>query len=289
MEYVRNCPKCGKELKTTNKYYFNKAVLSNSPCLSCSQKGKIITEEHRQNMKLNHADVRGEKNPFYKKKHSDETKKKISDLVKEKMSSEELRKSISERQKEYYKTHDNPFKGKKHSDKTKNTLSEIAKKRMQDESVRKLLSEKSKEWHKDNKNPFKGQRHSSESRRKQRISAINRIQIRKYNGNVITPNYNLKEAEYFERIEKEMNLNGVYVGKTGTQYQIKHLGYFPDFYDSETNIVIEYDEKHHYIDVYNNVLREKDIRRQNEIIRELGCRMYRYNETIDMLYEVFAQ
>ena len=45
-------------------------------------------------------------------------------------------------------------------------------------------------------------------------------------------------------------------------------------------------EKKHYKDVYNNILKDKDIIRQNEIIAKLGCRFFRYNETIDLLYEV---
>ena len=59
-----------------------------------------------------------------------------------------------------------------------------------------------------------------------------------------------------------------------------------DGYDKEKNIVFEYDEKRHYKDVYNNILKDKDINRQNEIIAKLGCRFFRYNETIDLLYEV---
>jgi len=43
-----------------------------------SNLGKIRSEEARKKMSENHADFRGEKNPFYGKKHSEETKKKIS-------------------------------------------------------------------------------------------------------------------------------------------------------------------------------------------------------------------
>jgi hypothetical protein len=50
--------------------------------------------------------------------------------------------------------------------------------------------------------------------------------------------------------------------------------------------VFEYDEKRHYRDVYNNILKQKDVDRQNAIIEELGCRFIRYNEAIDLLYEV---
>jgi hypothetical protein len=286
MEYVRYCPKCNKELKTTNKYYFNKAIVSNSLCSPCSLKGRVFTEDHKENLKKNHADIRGEKNPFYKKKHSDEAKKNISDKIKEKMSSEEVRELISRRQKEYYKTHDNPFKGKNHSAETKSKISELSKQRFQNIEERRHLSVKTKEWHMSNENSFKGARHSDESRKRQRISAIKRIERTKFGDSPMMPNYNPKEVDYFKKLESEMGLDGIYIGKNEYQYKIESLGYFPDFYDPHRNIIVEYDEKHHYIDVYNNILKESDIRRQWEIIKTIGCKFYRYNETLDKLYEV---
>ena len=57
----------------------------------------------------------GELNPFYNKTHSEETKK-----------------NLSEKTKEYLKTHDNPFKNKKHMIKTIEELSKIGKKRWED-------------------------------------------------------------------------------------------------------------------------------------------------------------
>lgn len=288
MEYIRNCPKCGKELKTENKYYFNKSMLANSPCLSCSQKGKVFSEEHRENLKKNHADISGEKNPFYKKKHSDETKNKISDKNRERFSTDHARKSISDRQKLYHLTNDNGFKGKTHSPETKNKLKEIANKRFENIEEKKKIGDGLREWHKNNENSFKGKQHTDYSKQKQRVSAIKRIERLKFNGNSVTPNYNPKEMEYFNKIEKEMKLNGIYIGKNGSQYYIKELGYFPDFYDPVKNVIIEYDEKHHYVDVYSNKLKNKDIKRQSEIMQKLGCKFYRYNETIDLLYEVLV-
>lgn len=64
------------------------------------------------------------------------------------------------------------------------------------------------------------------------------------------------------------------------------FGYFLDAYDKENNVVVEYDEKEHYIDVENNILRPKDIERQNYIIEKLHCDVYRYNEYTKTLYKI---
>jgi len=298
MDYVRDCPKCGKELKTTNKYYFNKAVLSNSPCLSCSQKGKVFTKEHREKLKQNHADICGDKNPFYKKKHSDETKKKISDMKKEYFSSEEVRALVSERQKEYYKTHDNPFKGKTHSDETIKVLSDIAKIRMEDESVRELLSEKTKEWHRYNENPFKGKQHTDESKRqmsirhkehykkfphpwrgkkhntesiqKMREKAIERI---KRVGLPFHPPYNSISIPIIESYGKENGYTFRHA-ENGGEYKVPNTSFFVDGYDEKNNVVIEFDERRHRMGKNPHI----DKWRQDKIGEILKCKFIRIYE-----------
>jgi len=42
--------------------------------LSKALKGRVLTKEHRKNIKKNHHDVKGENNPMFGKKHSDEVK-----------------------------------------------------------------------------------------------------------------------------------------------------------------------------------------------------------------------
>ena len=64
------------------------------------------------------------------------------------------------------------------------------------------------------------------------------------------------------------------------------FGYWLDGYDKNLNIVFEYDEPKHYIDKTNNILRDYDIKRQNQIIKKLQCEFWRYNEYLDLLYKV---
>jgi hypothetical protein len=95
--------------------------------------------------------------------------------------------------------------------------------------------------------------------------------------------YNKTACLFIDKLNEKYNLNLIHAENGGEKCV---LGYFVDGYDEKNNIVFEYDEKRHYKDVYNNILKDKDINRQNEIIAKLGCRFFRYNETINLLYEV---
>lgn len=53
--------------------------------------------------------------------------------------------------------------------------------------------------------------------------------------------------------------------------EIHIRGWFLDYYEPNLNIVIEYDEKQH-----NTAKRkEKDVRKEQEVIENLGCKFYR--------------
>ena len=41
------------------------------------------------------------------------------------------------------------------------------------------------------------------------------------------------------------------------------------------------DNSAHYEDIEHNILREKDLKRQREIIKHLHCEYWRYNEAFD--------
>ena len=126
---------------------------------------------------------------------------------------------------------------------------------------------------------WSGRKHTEETKDKIRNSStdyfVKHISAR--------PRYNKKACEFINNLNEKYNLNLIHAENGGEKYI---SGYFVDGYDEDNNIVFEYDEKKHYEDVYNNVLNQKDIKRQNKIIEVLGCRFFRYNETIDLLYEV---
>ena len=103
--------------------------------------------------------------------------------------------------------------------------------------------------------PWHGKHHSEETKRKIRQSTI------KYLVNVVgsRPRYNKSAICMLEQIAKEHGWNIQHAENGGEFYT--GIGYFVDAYDKEKNVVLEYDEKHHYEDVENNILKEKDLKR----------------------------
>jgi len=63
--------------------------------------------------------------------------------------------------------------------------------------------------------------------------------------------------------------------ENGGEFYIKELGYWLDGYDIKNNICYEWDEESHYV---NGRLKNKDIRRENEIISLLDCDFHRIRE-----------
>lgn len=92
-----------------------------------------------------------------------------------------------------------------------------------------------------------------------------------------------KGIAYMDNLNKTFGWN-LQHGGNGGEYQV--AGYFLDGYDSEKNIAFEYDEKKHYKNWEENILKDKDIKRQEIIIEKLGCQFYRYNEKKNYFYKV---
>lgn len=96
--------------------------------------------------------------------------------------------------------------------------------------------------------------------------------------------YNKSSIAIIEKIGRENNWNFQHA-ENGGEFETKS-GYFLDAYDCKNNVVLEFDEANHYNDIKKNILTEKDILRQNNIINELHCEFYRYNSVTNTLWKV---
>lgn len=129
-------------------------------------------------------------------------------------------------------------------------------------------------------NNWYGKHHKEESKQKTRESTIK--YIKNLFGDFRT-RYNKNACKYIDKLNKKNHWN-LQHAENGGEFQIN--GYFVDGYDKDLNIVFEYDEPKHYKDIQNNILKNKDIKRQNNIIASINCKFYRYNEAINLFYEI---
>lgn len=125
-----------------------------------------------------------------------------------------------------------------------------------------------------------GRHHSEETKEKQRLKLLDYIKNLK---GEIQVHYSLEGCKYIDNLNKKYNWQ-LQHAENGGEYCVG--GYFLDGYDKELNIAFEYDEPRHYVDVYNNVLCDRDIQRMQFIINKLSCRFIRYNQKLNLLYEI---
>jgi len=125
-----------------------------------------------------------------------------------------------------------------------------------------------------------GSNHSLETKEHLRYKAIEYIKLCK---GTCSPRYSIIGCNYIDKLNEQFNWNLQHAENGG---EIEIGGYYLDGYDKQLNIVFEYDEPHHYKDVINNILTDKDLERQKYIIDKLHCEFYRYNEFLDYFYKV---
>ena len=121
-----------------------------------------------------------------------------------------------------------------------------------------------------------GKKASEETKRKLRELYVKR---KLKSGKLFFPSYNETACLYFEWLNKWMGWNGQFA-TNGHEFQIGN--YFVDYYEPKLNIVIEYDEAHHF---RGGKLKEKDIFRMEYIKKTLHCTFFRYNESMDIILE----
>lgn len=125
---------------------------------------------------------------------------------------------------------------------------------------------------------FLNKHHSQESKNK-----IRNYRSLKYKQNGGRMNFSINACKFIDELNKKNGWNLQHAMNGG---EIICLGYWLDGYDKDLNIVVEYDEPKHYKDVENNILNDKDVERQNNIINELHCKFFRYNEKLNLFYEI---
>lgn len=126
-------------------------------------------------------------------------------------------------------------------------------------------------WREENGHSATGMKHTPETKRKMRESTIKHINKR---SGQIQPAYNLNSIPIIEAKAKELGITDLQHAENGGEFQV--LGYFVDGYSKEKNIVIEYDEKHHF-NIDGNLC-SRDIQRQKEIEEHLGCTFIRIKD-----------
>lgn len=127
---------------------------------------------------------------------------------------------------------------------------------------------------------FSGKSHTEETKQKIRETTISNIQ--KLHGKC-RANYSEVACKYIDKLNIDKGWHLVHALNGGEKFI---AGYFLDGYDANLNIAFEYDEPKHYQDIEKNILKQKDITRQENIINTLHCEFWRYNESLKRLYKV---
>jgi len=102
-------------------------------------------------------------------------------------------------------------------------------------------------------------------------SRDNILEHRKHSDDPLAWGYSKKACNLIQQFNDSWGYNFKHA-ENGGEYRVPHVDYLVDGYDAQRNIVIEIDEKHHF---ENGKLRDKDIKRQEEIQDILECKFIR--------------
>lgn len=267
-KWIRNCPKCNKEIYYNNKYNCIYAVRKNTNCMSCNATGKKHSIETINKIRSKNTN----------KNVSQQTKDKLSKLnTGKKLSSEtklKIKKSLIGNKR---------MLGKYHKIDTKQKISSSLKGKMcgvKNPMFGKIGPNKGKSLSQEIKKKIAmsktGKKASLETKRKFKELYLKR---KLKSGNLYFPCYNEIACLYFDWLNKWMGWKGKFA-TNGGEFRVGN--YFVDYYEPFLNLVIEYDEKHHF---KNGKLKEKDLIRMNFIKESLQCKFFRYNECNNTLQE----
>lgn len=275
-KWIRKCPICKCDILNIHKPKTRHLKMS---CVTCGKKKKMIIH----------------KKGDFKRKCPSCKNKIIYTKLNNRNRAEKLKKICSEC---VHKKLSKLYSGTKLNDKTKQKISKSLKGRCNNWGYK--ISKSLKKFNQDNpgiwagknnpmfgryrygkENPNFGKKWNEKLLEKARIQGKDQFLKRKKELGMLKIGYNPTACEYFDRLNKENKWNLQHALNGG---EIKCKFYFLDSYDKNKNIVVEYDESHHYTSDGN--LKEKDLKRQNEIINELRCKFFRFNEREQELYKV---
>ena len=220
---------------------------------------------------------KGEKNNFYGKYHTEETKRKISEKLKRRPVSKETREKIGKRHKgktisneskrkmsKAHKGKISPMKGKHHSEETKRKISNSNKGNIAWNKGKKITTNTGRtHFKKGQSSAFKGRHHSEETKKviskKLRIASFNYVKKMR---DILYPCIGHNEKKILDKLEKKIGYK--------IKRQFKCEGYFIDGYIEKLRLAIEVDE------IPKN--REKDIEREKIIKEKLGCSFLRVKD-----------
>lgn len=118
-----------------------------------------------------------------------------------------------------------------------------------------------------------GKKFTSEQRQNIRLGRIKGIESRIKSK--LSPRYNPSACKFIDEFGYSLGFNFHHAEHKGGEVYLP-IGFYLDGYDKSNNTVIEYYERHHYNKVTGQ-LKERDLNRECEIIKYLGCQFIRVN------------
>ncbi len=106
---------------------------------------------------------------------------------------------------------------------------------------------------------IKGTSYSNATKQKIRSARINSLNI---DDESAFPGYNKMACEYFRQFDDDNDTSGQYAVYGGGEFEIKELGYYPDYINFDLKLIMEFDEENYY---KNNQLHKDDVQRQKKI------------------------
>ena len=94
-------------------------------------------------------------------------------------------------------------------------------------------------------------------------------------GEPLTPRIGTKERAFLDELQGHTDF---IILRNCDSFKSK-IGRFPDGYIEELKLIIEFDERKHFVDREMTTYREKDLERIREF-ESLGCRVFRVSEKV---------